>query len=84
MGTWISNSADQARGEKMSSIVKVIEVIAESSKSWDDAAQQAVQEAAKTVEGITEIWVSSMKGVVEKGKIVRYRVTAKVSFVVKA
>ncbi len=68
----------------MSSIVKVIEVIAESTKSWDDAAQQAVQEAAKTVEGITEIWVSSMKGVVEKGKIVRYRVTAKVSFVVKA
>lgn len=68
----------------MSSIVKVIEVIAESTKSWDDAALQAVKEASRTVEGITEIWVSGMKGVVEGDRIVRYRVTAKVSFVVKS
>ncbi len=67
----------------MSSIVKVIEVIAESTKSWDDAANQAVKEVAKTVDGITEIWISGMKAVVENNKIARYRITASVSFVVK-
>lgn len=67
----------------MSSIAKVIEVIAESDKSWDDAAQKAVDEAAKTIEGITEVWVSGMKAIVEKNRIVRYRVTAKVTFVLK-
>ena len=40
------------------SIVKVIEVIAESPKSWDDATGQAVKEVARTVDGITEVWVS--------------------------
>jgi flavin-binding protein dodecin len=65
------------------SIVKVIEVIAESPKSWDDAASQALKEASKTVDGITEIWVSGMKAVVENNKIARYRITAKISFVVK-
>ena len=65
------------------SIVKVIEVVAESPKGWDDAANQAVKEVSKTVSGITEVWVSSMKAVVENDKVVRYRITAKVSFVVK-
>lgn len=67
----------------MSSIAKVIEIIAESEKSWDDAAQRAVTEAAKTIENITEVWISGMKAIVEKNKIVRYRVTAKVTFVLK-
>ena len=65
------------------SIVKVIEVIAESPKSWDDAASQAVKEASKTVDGITEIWVAGMKAVVENNKIVRYRITANISVVLK-
>ena len=65
------------------SIVKVIEVIAESPKSWDDATGQAVKEVARTVDGITEVWVSGLKALVENNKVVRYRVTANVSFVVK-
>lgn len=72
-----------SRERRQMSIVKVIEVIAESPKSWDDAAGKAVTEVAKTVDGITEIWVSGMKAIVENNKIVRYRITAKVSFVVK-
>jgi dodecin len=67
----------------MSSIAKVIEVIAESDKSWDDAAQNAVAEAARTVDGIQEIWVSSMKAIVEKNRITRYRVTAKITFLLR-
>jgi flavin-binding protein dodecin len=68
----------------MSSIAKVIEVIAESDKSWDDAVKNALAEAAKTVDDIREIWVSGMKAIVENNKVVRYRITAKITFVLKA
>jgi flavin-binding protein dodecin len=64
----------------MGSLVKVIEVIGQSSKSFDDAAKQAVAEASKTLHGIKSIWVHNLKGVVENGKIVEYRVNAKISF----
>lgn len=67
----------------MSSVAKVIEIIAESNKSWDDAAKNALTEASKTVEEIKEIWISGFKVIVEKQKIVRYRVTAKVTFVLE-
>jgi flavin-binding protein dodecin len=67
----------------MSSIAKVIEVIAESEKSWDDAVKNAVTEAAKTVENITEVWISSMKAVVENNKVTKYRITARLTFVLK-
>ena len=65
------------------SIVKVLEVIAESDKSFDDAAQQAVKQAAATVRGIKSIWVDNFSGVVEGDRIVRYRVNAKLSFLVE-
>jgi flavin-binding protein dodecin len=65
------------------SIVKVLEVIAESDKSFDDAAQQAVKQAAATVRGIKSIWVDNFSGVVEDDRIVRYRVNAKLSFLVE-
>ncbi len=64
-------------------IVKVIEVIAQSPKSFADAAQQAVKEAAKTVKGIKSIWVDNLSGEVEGDKIVQYRVNAKISFVIQ-
>ena len=67
----------------MSSIAKVIELIAESDKSWEDAVHNALAEASQTVEGIKEIWVSGQKAIVEGGKIVRYRITAKITFVVR-
>ncbi|MGH7475665.1 MAG: dodecin family protein [Longimicrobiales bacterium] len=67
----------------MSSIAKVIEVIAESDSSWDDAAKSALAETSKTVDNIQEIWISSMKAVVENNRIVRYRATCNVTFLVK-
>ena len=67
----------------MATIVKVIEVIAQSEKSWDDAVRNALDEVAKTVDEVKEIWVSGMKAIVEDGRIAEYRLTAKVSFVVK-
>lgn len=77
------NRALPRKGGSMSSIAKVIEVIAESDKSWDDAAQNALTEAAKTVDNIQEIWVASMKAIVEKNRITRYRITAKITFLVR-
>lgn len=67
----------------MSSIAKVIELIAESSESFDDAVDQALVEAKKTVDGIKSIWVENMTAVVEDGEITRYRVNAKVTFLVR-
>jgi flavin-binding protein dodecin len=67
----------------MSSIVKILEVIAESEKSFADAAQQAVREAAKSVRGINGVWIDNLSGVVEGDKIVQFRVNAKISFLVE-
>jgi hypothetical protein len=63
------------------SVVKVIEVIAESKKSWDAAAENAVKEASKSVRNIKSLYVQEMQAVVEDGKITSYRMNAKISFV---
>jgi dodecin len=67
----------------MSSIVKVVEVIAQSEKSFDDAAHNAVKEVAKTVKNIKSIWIDNLTGTVEGDRITEYRVNARVSFVVE-
>ncbi len=64
------------------SIVKVVEVLAESTKSWDDAAQVAVTEASKSVRNIRSVYVENMQAIVESNRITRYRINAKISFVV--
>jgi dodecin len=61
-------------------IVKVIEVIAASDKSFDDAAAKAVEQASKSVKNIKSIWIKEMKGKVENNKIVSFGVNAKISF----
>ena len=64
----------------MSSIVKVVEVIGESPKNFDDAVRNAVRESAKTIKNIKSVWVDNMSGVVEGGEIVTFRANVKVSF----
>ena len=64
-------------------VVKVIELLAQSDKSWEDAAQQAVDAAAKSVRNIKSIYIENLQAIVEDQKIVEYRVDAKVSFVVE-
>jgi flavin-binding protein dodecin len=61
-------------------MLKVIEVLAESKKSWEDAAQEAVATAAKTVRGIKSINVKNLQATVERGAIVSYRLNAKITF----
>jgi flavin-binding protein dodecin len=64
----------------MAKIVKVIEVMSESPKSWEDATQNVASEASKTLRNIRSIYVKEFTAAVEGGKIKRYRVNAKVTF----
>jgi len=64
------------------SVVKVIEIIAESEKGFDDAVKNAVKEASRTIKGITSVWVDNFSAEVEGNKVVHFRVNAKLSFVV--
>jgi dodecin len=67
----------------MAAMVKVIEVLAQSDKSWDDAAKVALEEASKTVRGIQSIYVKEMQAVVKDNRIVQYRLNAKISFLLE-
>jgi len=62
------------------SIVKVIEVIATSESSFDDATRNALKEAAKSVKNIQSVYVKEMNAKVENNEIVSYGVNAKISF----
>lgn len=62
----------------------MIEVLAESPKSWEDATQNAVKQASKTLEGIKSIYVEHFEATVdEQGHIGKYRVNAKISFLLE-
>jgi flavin-binding protein dodecin len=67
----------------MTDVLKVIEVLAESEKSWEDAAAQAVQRAARTLKNIRSIYVENFEAKVEANKIVCYRINAKISFLLE-
>ncbi len=64
-------------------VVKVIELLAESDQSWEDAAQVALDEAVKTVRNIKSLYIKEFQAIVKDGQIAAYRVNAKVSFVVE-
>lgn len=61
-------------------VVKVIELIGSSPKGWDDAAANAVKEAARTVRNIKGIELKRCSAKVDKGKIIEYRAVVKVAF----
>ena len=63
-------------------IVKVIELLAQSGTSWEDAAQVALREASKTIDNIQSIYVKEMQAVVENNQITQYRLNVKISFVI--
>lgn len=65
------------------SMLKVIEVLAQSNKSWEDAAQVALREASKSVRNIKSIYIKDFEVAVENGKIAQYRINAKISFVLE-
>ena len=63
--------------------IKIIELIGTSKKSWEEAANNAVEGAAATVEGITGVEVVGQTAKVKNGKIIEYKTTIKIAFLVK-
>lgn len=63
------------------SIAKISEISATSEIGFDDAVRMGIERASRTLENITGAWVAEQKVDVEDGKIVRYRVNMRVTFV---
>ena len=64
-------------------VARVTEIISSSKKSFEDAISGGVARACKTLENVSGAWVQDQKVVVVKNKIVEYRVSLKVTFVLK-
>jgi dodecin len=62
------------------SVLKVIEILANSNKGWEDAAKNAVAHAAKTVKNIKSVYIKEQSATVTNGEISQYRVNAKITF----
>lgn len=65
----------------MAQVVKVIEVLSESPVSWEEAAACAVAKAEETIHEVRSIYIKNFEAQVEGGRIVNYRINAKISFV---
>jgi len=63
------------------SVAKVIEISANSTKSFEDAVEQGIQAAAQSVHNIKGAWIKSQQVLVDGSKINEYRVDLKVTFV---
>ena len=63
------------------SVAKVIEISADSPKSFEDAIVQGIAKASKSVHGIKSAWVKEQHVVVENDKVALYRVDLKMTFV---
>jgi dodecin len=64
----------------MAKVAKVIELLSQSSKSWEDATRSAVNEASKTLRNTRSIYIKEFTTEVENGKVSNYRINAKVTF----
>ena len=64
-------------------VLKVIEVLANSSKSWEDATNKALEQASKSVKNIRSIYINEQSATVKDGKIDDYRVHVKITFEVQ-
>jgi len=61
--------------------VKIVELVASSPVSWEEATKNALAEASKTIRGIKSIYVKRCTAKVEKNKIVEYRAVVKIAFI---
>ena len=65
------------------SVAKTSEITAASSKSFEDAIRQGIRKMGKSVDNIEGAWIKEQKVVVTDGEVDEYRVTMKVTFIVK-
>lgn len=64
-------------------VLKVIEILANSSTSWEDATKNVVAHASKSVNNIKSVYINEQSAQVKDGEITEYRVNAKITFEVK-
>lgn len=64
-------------------ILKVIEVLANSDVSWEDATKNAVSQASKSVQNIRSVYVQDQSAIVNDGAVTEFRVNVKITFEVK-
>ena len=65
------------------SVARVTEIIAGSSKSFEDAVRNGVKRASKTLKNVQSAWVKDQSVNVKDGKVTEYRVVLKVTFVLE-
>jgi len=65
------------------SVAKVIEITADSAKGFEDAIQQGIKKASKTVDDIRGAWVANQEVIVENATVKTYRVHMRVTFILK-
>ena len=65
------------------SVLKVIELLGNSTVSFEDAAQNVINEASKSIQNIKSVYIQDMQVTVENNKIAQYRINAKVTFGIK-
>lgn len=64
-------------------VLKVIEVLADSDISWEDAAKKAVEKASSSVDNIKSVYINEQSATIKDGKITSYRVNTKITFGIK-
>lgn len=65
------------------SVARVTEITSSSSKSFEDAVTVGIERANKTLQNVKGAWIKDQKVIIENGKITEYRITMKVTFVLK-
>ncbi|MGZ3496322.1 MAG: dodecin family protein [Vulcanimicrobiaceae bacterium] len=65
-------------------MLKVIEVLAQSEDSWEDAAREAIRHASETVRGIRSIYIKNFEAEVEDDEVTMFRINAKISFLLES
>lgn len=61
-------------------VLKVIEVLSNSNKSWEDATQKAIKHASKTVKNIRSVYVQDQSATVSGDRVDEFRVNLKITF----
>jgi flavin-binding protein dodecin len=65
------------------SVAKISEIQSASSKSFEDAIEQGIARANKTLRNLRGAWIKGQQVVIENGKITEYRVLLKVTFILQ-
>jgi len=61
-------------------VLKVIEILSNSSESWEDATKKGVEKASKSLKGVRSVYVQDQSATVKDGKVHEFRVNLKITF----